>query len=143
MFAQVAFGSALLVLCALIHVAVIAAGVPLLARFGRAARPWHRANRIALLLSTSIALVLLAHTLEIWLWAAIFAWRADLTSFAEAFYFATVTYTTLGYGDVVLGPNARIFASFAAITGLLTFGVSTAFLIALISRVLPKSYGLR
>ena len=52
-----------------------------------------------------------------------------------------MTYTTLGYGDVVLAENARIVATFCATTGLLTFGISTAFLIGVLSRVLPERFG--
>ena len=54
-----------------------------------------------------------------------------ISEFARSFCFATVTYTTLGYGEVVPAKNLRIFATFASITGLLSFGVSTAFVISI------------
>ncbi len=66
---------------------------------------------------------------------------SDLPDLPTSFYFATVTYTTLGYGDIVLDEGARIVATFGAITGLLTFGISTAFIIGVLSRVLPASLG--
>jgi len=37
--------------------------------------------------------------------------------------------------EILLGPGARLFGAFAAITGLLAFGLSTAFLVALMSRM--------
>lgn len=51
-----------------------------------------------------------------------------------------MTYTTLGYGDITLDPGVRVFGSFSAITGLLTFGFSTAFLIGLIVRLIPAAF---
>ncbi|WP_410001065.1 ion channel [Tateyamaria omphalii] len=60
---------------------------------------------------------------------------------STSFYFATVTYTTLGHGDIVLSTEARIVATFCAITGLLTFGISTAFLTGVLSRILPDMIG--
>lgn len=93
------------------------------------------------MLSAGVGLLIVAHTITIWLWAiALFASGA-FADFATSFYFSSVTYTTLGYGDIVLEPTVRIFASFAAITGLLTFGISTAFLVGLLVRILPGLFG--
>nr|WP_299284848.1 potassium channel family protein [uncultured Tateyamaria sp.] len=83
----------------------------------------------------------LGTTIQIWTWAAVFLLISDLPDLPTSFYFATVTYTTLGYGDIVLDEGARIVATFGAITGLLTFGISTAFIIGVLSRVLPASLG--
>ncbi len=58
-----------------------------------------------------------------------------LPGFAEAIYFAIVTYTTLGYGDIVLDANFRVFAALSSVTGLLNFGLSTAFLVGILSRL--------
>ena len=52
-----------------------------------------------------------------------------------------VTYTTVGYGDVIVGPDYRLFAAMAAVTGLLNFGLSTAFLVGLFGRLLPDDPG--
>lgn len=85
----------------------------------------------------TIGVLLAAHTLQVWIWAISFLLISDLPDLPTSFYFSTVTYTTLGYGDIVLGPSGRIVASFCAITGLLTFGVSTAFLLGVLSKILP------
>ena len=55
-----------------------------------------------------------------------------------ALYFSLVTFTTLGYGDIVLGEGLRIFGAFASVTGLLAFGLSTAFLVALMTRMFEE-----
>ncbi len=92
------------------------------------------------MLSGGIGLILVAHTITIWFWAIGFYGSGAFGDFATSFYFSTVTYTTLGYGDIVLDPAMRIFGSFAAITGLLTFGLSTAFLVGLLVRILPDVF---
>jgi hypothetical protein len=76
----------------------------------------------------------------VWTWALVILGISDLPDLVTSFYFATVTYTTLGYGDIVLGPDARIVATFCAVTGLLTFGISTAFLIGVLSNILPRAF---
>ncbi|GAA6192614.1 hypothetical protein NBRC116597_25350 [Phaeobacter sp. NW0010-22] len=53
----------------------------------------------------------------------------------SALYFSLVTYTSLGYGDIVLGPGLRIFGAFASVAGLLAFGLSTAYMVALMTRL--------
>lgn len=140
MYSQILFGSALLILCALLHVAIVAGGIQLLAKLGKRVQEWRARRRIAALLSVGIGTLLTAHALEIWLWAFSFAWLGEFEEFSTSFYFAIVTYTTLGYGDVILSESTRIFASFGAITGLLTFGISTAFLIGLLSRMMPDVF---
>ena len=55
--------------------------------------------------------------LDVGLWAAFYYAKSALPSFEEAFYFSTVTFTTVGYGDVVLGAEWRQLAAFEAIDG--------------------------
>lgn len=140
MLIQIFFGSCLLVSCALIHVVIVASGIPMLKNMGQYGGPQHRYRRIGFLLGAGTGVLILAHSVQIWLWAASFAYLNEFEEFSTSFYFATVTYTTLGYGDLVLGESTRIFASFCAITGLLTFGISTAFLIGLLGRTMPNVF---
>jgi len=97
-------------------------------------------GRIILFLLLAVAVVLGAHTIRIWGWAVVFLLVSNLPDLATSFYFSAVTNTTLGYGDVILAENARIVVIFCAITGLLTFGISTAFLIGVLSKVLPAGF---
>lgn len=140
---QILFGSALLTVCALVHVGIVASAIPILKRVGhRVIHDDHAFGR-AIVLGTSVLIILLAHTLQVWTWAIAFMVSAAISDFATSFYFSMVTYTTLGYGDLVLGESLRIFATFAAVTGLLTFGISTAFLINILSAFFPGLYGRR
>jgi Ion channel len=54
----------------------------------------------------------------------------------SAFYFSGVTYTTIGYGDLVLSEPWRILGPIEGLTGILMCGLSTAFFFAMISRIL-------
>jgi Ion channel len=71
------------------------------------------------------------HTLEIWAYAVCFLWLQALDSFEHALYFSTVTFTTVGYGDIVLDPGWRLLGAIEAANGFILFGWSTAFLISL------------
>jgi hypothetical protein len=44
----------------------------------------------------------------------------------DAFYFAFVNYTTLGYGDILPAERWRLLGPMAAMNGVLLFGWSTA-----------------
>lgn len=139
---QILFGSGLLALSAVIHVVAVALSLPLFKWLaGLIPDDRHSLRRGIVFLLLTLGVILAAHTVQIWAWAAVFLLIADLPDFGTSFYFATVTYTTLGYGDIVLGEGSRIVATFCAITGLLTFGISTAFLIGVLSKVLPDKFG--
>jgi len=88
------------------------------------------------LLMVSLGFILLAHSVQIWIWAAAFVASGTLPDWNTSVYYSLITYTTLGYGDVVLGPGLRIFGGFAAINGVLGFGISTAFLVAIMGQAL-------
>jgi hypothetical protein len=53
----------------------------------------------------------------------------------SALYFSAVTYTTTGYGDLVLPPDWRLVGAVEALTGILMCGWSTGFFFAVVSRV--------
>lgn len=138
---QILLGTGLLAFSAIVHVSMIAISILLLARLSSylPTEQMPRLRNIFLLLLAVIVLVF-AHTIQVWPWAASFHLMTELPDLSTGFYFATVTYTTLGYGDIVRGPDARIVATFCAITGLLTFGISTAFLIGVLARILPDVF---
>ncbi|WP_299041770.1 ion channel [uncultured Tateyamaria sp.] len=135
---QILLGSALLTFCALIHVGVVAIMVPLLSHASRRLNYARVRLRTLILTGLSVFMLLMAHTLQVWSWAAAFLLLGAFADFPTSFYFSTATYTTLGYGDLLLDDGLRIFGTFAAITGLLTFGISTALLMGLVVRLLPS-----
>lgn len=94
------------------------------------------------LASSAVVLVLLANTVCVWLWATLFYFLEVFPTFEEAVYFSMVSFTTVGYGDVVVEPGWRILSGFVSVNGLLAFGVFTAVLIEIIrglsDRYIPR-----
>ena len=135
---QVMTGSALLIFCALLHVAIVAGSIPFVRSLAQKLVDKGPLMRTSVLLSFGVMVILAAHTVQVWTWAFVFLASPAFNDFDTSFYFSMVTYTTLGYGDLVLGEGLRIFGTFASITGLLTFGISTAFLISLLTALFPS-----
>jgi voltage-gated potassium channel Kch len=75
------------------------------------------------------------HTVEIWLYALLYLALDALHDFEAALYFSTVTFATLGYGDIVLSAQWRLISAIEAANGLILFGWSTAFLISVMVRL--------
>lgn len=78
--------------------------------------------------------VVLLHLAEIAAWAELFVWNRALADLPTALYFSAVTYTTTGYGDIVLPPPWRLDVGMEALTGILLCGWSTGFFFAVVSR---------
>jgi hypothetical protein len=70
----------------------------------------------------------LAHIVEIVLWAAAYRLAGELQSFEEAVYFSAVTFATIGYGDITLSSDGRLASALEGVNGILLFGWTTAFL---------------
>ena len=80
-------------------------------------------------------LALIAHMVEIAIWAVLFVACGEFTGLAPAFYHSAMNYTSLGYGDVVMSRSWRLFGPLEAAVGLLMFGVSTAMIFAVMQRL--------
>jgi hypothetical protein len=80
-------------------------------------------------------------TVEVWLWAFAFDLTGALSNFSDSLYFSTVTFSTLGFGDLLAHPEWRLFAALEGIDGFLMIGWSTAYLIAAGTRVGPFRMG--
>ena len=77
-----------------------------------------------------------AHLIQIALWAVAFLMIGEISTFEKAFYFSAENYTSLGYGDIVLSDRWRLLGPLEAINGLLLFGLSTAMMFAVMSRLI-------
>jgi len=91
-----------------------------------------------LLVGGSIILMLIVTLLEVLVWALTFLTFNAIENFETALYFSMVTYTTLGYGDVLLDERWRLLGSFMAANGIIMFGWTTAIVIAVVQRVYFK-----
>ena len=94
-----------------------------------------------LAMSVIVIGTLVVLTVEVWLWAAIHMAVGTFPDFETALYFSTVSFSTLGYGDVIPPAEWRLFAALEGINGFLLIGWSTAYLIAAGIRVGPFRSG--
>ena len=82
-----------------------------------------------------ILFLLIPIVLDVTLWATFYYVSGALPSFEQALYFSTVTFTTVGYGDIVLDREWRQLATFEAVNGWIIFGWATALIMAVIQRL--------
>ena len=68
----------------------------------------------------------------VWIWALYFLWSGALGDLETAVYFSLISFTTLGFGDIVLAQPHRLLSGMLAANGLVLFGLTTAVLIDLI-----------
>lgn len=97
-------------------------------------RPPHNLRSMIALVAASLW-VQLAVSVSVLLWAITFRVLGIFEGMEPAIYFALVSFTTLGFGDVLLPEQWRLLSGFAASNGLLLFGFFTAFLVELVRRV--------
>jgi hypothetical protein len=76
------------------------------------------------------------HLIEITVWALLYLGLRAIPDLQSALYFSAVTYTTTGYGDIVLPKEWRLVGGVEALTGILMCGWSTGFFFAVVSRML-------
>jgi len=105
-----------------------------LARFG----PTRGHIDRAVLVSVLALWMFLAIVIEVWMWALLYLYDPSITTLPDmetAFYFSMVTFTTLGYGDVVLTGQWRTLASIQAANGVIVFGWTTALIFYFMQRI--------
>ena len=120
-----------------VTVAVHAAGITVLLK---ALRRWHaipptRFWRITRLLVVMSWWLVLLHLAEISIWGLFYLWWECLPDAEAAVYFSGVTYTTMGYGDLVLAKPWRLLAPIEGLMGVLMCGLSTGVFVAVVNRI--------
>jgi voltage-gated potassium channel Kch len=133
---QIFWGTGVLAFCLLVNMSILTGAGPMLRRANKALAGHGDNFRISVLCVVAIVTVVIVQTVQVWIWAASMRVNIDVVAdWNTAVYFSLVTFTTLGYGDIILGENLRIFGSFAAVTGLLSFGINTALLVSVFARL--------
>lgn len=134
MISQISIGGALIVSTVAIH----AFSLELILRIFVAVRTDIEVRWRAISFAVVILAVFLVHVVEICVWALFFYLHAsvsEIPTLEAALYFSTSTFTTVGFGDVVLSEEWRLLGSFESINGMILFGWSTAFIFELIRHV--------
>ena len=88
----------------------------------------HVFMRLSALMMVAVCVLMLAHAVEISVWATFYALAGIETEKAGSFEFAFENYTARGYGDAVASQGYRLMGPITALNGLLLIGWSVAIL---------------
>lgn len=91
-----------------------------------------------LLMMAAVAILMAAHVAEVFVWAAVYALVGAAPAGANRVYLAFVSYTTLGYGDVVPVAAWQLLGPLTAMNGILLFGWSTAVIFEVVRMTLRQ-----
>jgi len=118
-----------------VHLGGIAALLKLMQRH-RASRAYRQRllHEGAVIVGAAAGLFIL-HAVEIWLYAGFYIAVDAIEGLEPALYFSTVSYTTVGYGDIVLDKTWRVVGAIESANGIILLGWSTAFFVAVVGRI--------
>jgi voltage-gated potassium channel len=91
------------------------------------------ARQTLVLLGVSFGLFAL-HGIEIWSYATLYSWVGATRSFADALYFSTASYATIGDRDLI-SKSWRVLGAIEGANGIILLGWSTAFFVSIVSRI--------
>lgn len=133
MVSQLLSGWAVMAVCVVIHATGVTAAVRWLRHPMTLAHHFWRGVWLFVRLAGWIVFL---HLIEVTAWALFYVWRDAMPDLQSALYFSAVTYTTTGYGDLLLPEQWRLVGAIEALTGILMCGLSTGFFFAVVSRLL-------
>ena len=90
-------------------------------------------KHFALLIGSLFGGILVLHLIQTSLWAVFYYAQGLFSDFETSLYFSMVSFTTIGYGDVLLPRNWRLLGVIEGFSGLLLCGISTGFIFAIIN----------
>ncbi len=140
MLASLALGTLVISLTVLIHTFGLIEITRAMAFMTNKFRMHGHRSRVVAMLSVVFGLFALL-TVEVWFWAIVYRLIGAFPDFEHALYFSTVSFSTVGFGDIIPVYKWRLLGALEAINGFLMIGWSTAYLIAASTRVGPFRSG--
>ena len=131
MLAKLLLAWSLMALCVVIHAGGVTSALRWIRQSSRTLQFW----RQTWLFITVAGWMIVLHLTEIGVWAFLYVRKGAIADFQSALYFSAITYTTTGYGDIVLPAEWRLVGGVEALTGILMCGWSTGFFFAIVSRL--------
>ena len=132
MISKILAAFALMALCVVVHAVGVASVLRWVARERDRGQRFRHWTWLFVRLATWMIVL---HMIEITVWAWYYTRQQAMPDLQTAIYFSATTYTTTGYGDVVLPVAWRLVGSVEALTGILMCGWSTGFFFAVVSRI--------
>jgi len=137
MFRVLATAAAIVSVCLIIHLV----GISLMAEWLIRRREYfeqtaHRRQHFALLIIAIFAGIVILHLAQTSLWAAFYYAQDLFSDFETSLYFSMVSFTTIGYGDVLLPRRWRLLGVIEGFSGVVLCGISTGFIFAVINAML-------
>lgn len=140
MIDQLAIGALLLVLTTIVHATCMTISLRTIRSLR--AEGWSLGWVVTSTILTA-ALVLIMFTasiLEAGLYALTYVFVGAIEAFEPAMYFSIVTFTTLGYGDVLVAEQWRILAATEAANGIIMFGWTTALIVYFVGQLRGRKH---
>ena len=135
MFSEILVAFVILALCVAIHtLGVVIIAEWLIKRRGDLVKKVGFLRESALLVSV-FALITFLHMLSTCIWAGFYRVSGLFDDFETALYFSIGSYTTIGYGDVVLPEKWRLLGGVEGLNGVLLCGISTAFIFVIVNAI--------
>lgn len=94
-------------------------------------------------LLTVMLVMMFGSLVQISLWGALFVYLGEFDDLYQAIYHSAVNFTSLGYGDVVMGAKWKLLGPLEAMNGVLMLGMSAAALMAILQEVIKLQRGAR
>ena len=124
----------------LIHAVVVTAVVNLVRMEKRGGRVGKSLWFDIAIVGRALALALVAHLIEMVVWAVLFVMCGEFADLGTAYYHSAVNYTTLGYGDIVMSASWRLLGPLEAANGVLLFGVTTAMVFTIMQHLVRARF---
>lgn len=121
--------------CVVIHIVGLVLLAHRLIRYRPKVESEFNISRYSVLLISVFAVIVLLHLAETLVWAGFYELSSLFGDFETSWYFSVGSYTTIGYGDVVLPARWRMLGGLEGITGVLLCGLSTAFLFTVLNEL--------
>lgn len=133
MLNELATAAAIVTVCLIIHVGgILFMGGWLLRRREDLSRT-ASTKQFGVLIVILFAGIMFLHIVQTSLWAIFYYVQGLFSDFETSLYFSMVSFTTLGYGDVLLPRRWRLLGVIEGFSGVLLCGVSTAFIFAAVN----------
>src|SRR5262245_3961018 len=133
MLGELSAAAMIVSLCLLLHVAGLFLLVEWLLRGREYLAQKGAAASNAILMVLLFSGIMFLHVSETTMWAVFYYKRALFSDFETALYFSLTSYTTIGYGDVLLPQRWRLLGAIVVVTAVLFSGISTALIFAVMS----------